>query len=324
MTLSAVRFKSNPRFLTMQSNALPMQLRSPRESGPEVVIIQRAMIDTLHITMPSTTSAKEGIPDGVFGPETDAAVKQFQTLHSLTPDGAIGKNTMNKLDTVFLGDSDEISPGMGGPVPDVWQNAFWRLLDSRTNFAAGPQERSDVSAFQAQSMSVFIQVVKGLQPQGNWNTAVTTLQNNGVIGRLSALQSNVVYERYGKPAPLLTILDTFERFGQDNLPTDPSHPGPGNRHNMDGVQFMWASWTGFADAAIRSGVEATFWKAMRRCILAGFWLDGLRVTSTHPGFPVTSPFGTSPTFAQIHSLVISKPDSVIETLLLDQCRVSLP
>jgi hypothetical protein len=75
MALTAERFKNEPRFLSVDSGVLPMKLTTPRETGPGVLILQRALIDFLHVTMPGTTTALEGIPDSTFGPETQDAVK---------------------------------------------------------------------------------------------------------------------------------------------------------------------------------------------------------------------------------------------------------
>ena len=36
-------------------------------------------------------------PDGEFGPMTERAVKSFQHLHNLTPDGEIGSETWSSL-----------------------------------------------------------------------------------------------------------------------------------------------------------------------------------------------------------------------------------
>ena len=42
------------------------------------------------------------IPDGIFGPKTEEAVKQFQSSTSLTPDGIVGAKTWNKLNETLL------------------------------------------------------------------------------------------------------------------------------------------------------------------------------------------------------------------------------
>ncbi|CAG1021766.1 partial zinc D-Ala-D-Ala carboxypeptidase, partial [Patescibacteria group bacterium] len=47
---------------------------------------------------------KIGIPisdiDGKFGPNTEAAVRRFQSNHGIVPDGIVGPKTWEKLDTV--------------------------------------------------------------------------------------------------------------------------------------------------------------------------------------------------------------------------------
>lgn len=50
--------------------------------GPEVVLLQNKL--NLH-------------PDGIFGPLTEEAVKEFQKVNGLTVDGIVGTNTWNKL-----------------------------------------------------------------------------------------------------------------------------------------------------------------------------------------------------------------------------------
>lgn len=42
--------------------------------------------------------AKVGVKvDGVFGPNTDTAVKEFQKQHGLTPDGIVGSHTWARM-----------------------------------------------------------------------------------------------------------------------------------------------------------------------------------------------------------------------------------
>ena len=47
-------------------------------------------------------SLKHGSPDGLFGPETEAAVKEFQKRHNLKADGVAGKLTLELLDQIIL------------------------------------------------------------------------------------------------------------------------------------------------------------------------------------------------------------------------------
>ena len=41
--------------------------------------------------------------DGIFGTDTEAAVKRFQEIFSLTPDGVVGKSTWYRIQNVYIG-----------------------------------------------------------------------------------------------------------------------------------------------------------------------------------------------------------------------------
>lgn len=59
-----------------------LRLQSPRMTGPSVVWLQQRL----------------GIPaDGSFGPQTDAAVRHYQSAHGLKPDGVVGPATWGSL-----------------------------------------------------------------------------------------------------------------------------------------------------------------------------------------------------------------------------------
>jgi peptidoglycan hydrolase-like protein with peptidoglycan-binding domain len=52
--------------------------------------------------MPRSTKPN-GLLDGVFGQETEAAVRQFQKSNELKPDGVVGRATLGRLDKIFDG-----------------------------------------------------------------------------------------------------------------------------------------------------------------------------------------------------------------------------
>lgn len=64
-------------------------LTDPYLRGPDVLQLQQRLYELGYTQV--------GIPDGVFGPMTDAAVRQYQERNGLVVDGIIGINTWNRL-----------------------------------------------------------------------------------------------------------------------------------------------------------------------------------------------------------------------------------
>jgi chitosanase len=64
-----------------------LQLQTPPMQGDDVTALQQALVNA---GIPATV-------DGIFGPSTDAAVKQFQTQRGLTADGIVGPATRSAL-----------------------------------------------------------------------------------------------------------------------------------------------------------------------------------------------------------------------------------
>ncbi|PSN17657.1 hypothetical protein C7271_16580 [filamentous cyanobacterium CCP5] len=65
----------------------PLHLDNPPMTGEDVRRVQQALARMAYGT----------IPDGVFGPATEAAVKQFQADNGLVVDGVVGPNTLRRL-----------------------------------------------------------------------------------------------------------------------------------------------------------------------------------------------------------------------------------
>jgi peptidoglycan hydrolase-like protein with peptidoglycan-binding domain len=48
--------------------------------------------------MPVSTRARDGLPDGIYGAETEAAVRAFQRQNRLLVDGVAGRVTLQQLE----------------------------------------------------------------------------------------------------------------------------------------------------------------------------------------------------------------------------------
>ncbi|MEM1050353.1 MAG: peptidoglycan-binding domain-containing protein [Pseudomonadota bacterium] len=110
MALTSDRFKDNARLQSAANNSPTMRWG---ERGEAVSIVQKAYVDLGH-SMPGSTTAS-GM-DGIFGKETYAVTRHFQSKHHLGIDGIIGAQTMGKLDQLFPSTSPP-GPTPPGPTP---------------------------------------------------------------------------------------------------------------------------------------------------------------------------------------------------------------
>jgi peptidoglycan hydrolase-like protein with peptidoglycan-binding domain len=92
-------------------------------TGPEVRRIQETL-NRIRTDYPAIPKNYE--PDGVFGPETTEAVKAFQRIFNLTPDGIVGKDTWYKIARIYVAikklgelDSEGIRVGIRNQPPTV-------------------------------------------------------------------------------------------------------------------------------------------------------------------------------------------------------------
>src|SRR3954447_14262108 len=84
MSLRSPSFKDNARLQSAANNSPPLALG---ERGGAVALLQLALAN-LGYRLPKTMSRL--VPDGIYGAETAAAVREFQRDNRLTIDGVAG------------------------------------------------------------------------------------------------------------------------------------------------------------------------------------------------------------------------------------------
>ena len=98
MPLTYPAFATNARIRKAANNAPPLK---NGDQGPAVAILQGGLID-LHYRLPISTNAK-GLPDGIYGRETEVAIRQFQSHRKLSyTDGIAGRETFAALDRLLV------------------------------------------------------------------------------------------------------------------------------------------------------------------------------------------------------------------------------
>ena len=90
--LTLAQLRSSGRLQKTSENNPPL---TEGERGDAVLRVQLALAD-LDYPMPRSTQQGRKLPDGIFGPETKAVVKQFQMREGLRPDGVVGRMTLGK------------------------------------------------------------------------------------------------------------------------------------------------------------------------------------------------------------------------------------
>jgi len=74
--------------MTTRAFARPLELKLPYDRGLDVLAVQQRL---RALNMPT------GTPDGIYGPQTAAAMRGFQTANSLPPTGACDEATWHRL-----------------------------------------------------------------------------------------------------------------------------------------------------------------------------------------------------------------------------------
>lgn len=97
MTDRPSRFSDNARLRAAAMSNAPL---ANGESGEAVRLVQRALLD-VGIALPLSTRHGTSAPDGIFGAETERAVREFQRRKWLIVDGLVGRQTLSALDAAL-------------------------------------------------------------------------------------------------------------------------------------------------------------------------------------------------------------------------------
>ncbi len=73
---------------TVSGKVVPLPTIRRTDTGEAVRAAQKVLIYTGYVAPPA---------DGIFGPNTEKAVKKYQKEHNLVADGIIGPNTWRKI-----------------------------------------------------------------------------------------------------------------------------------------------------------------------------------------------------------------------------------
>lgn len=112
MSLTSQRFADNDRLQRASENKPALHVGEPNQEA--VQILQQALLD-LGYKMPKTTK-KTGEPDGIYGGETAAAVKQFEDDQGLTihDSGIAGREVLGRLDEIYANETGDPPPNLRG------------------------------------------------------------------------------------------------------------------------------------------------------------------------------------------------------------------
>jgi peptidoglycan hydrolase-like protein with peptidoglycan-binding domain len=109
------RLGKDPQLRQVASNTL---LLSSGSQGTGVAQVQD-LLASIGFRLPNSMSRKGA--DGIFGPETQRVVKDFQQRNGLKVDGIVGPKTLDKLEQII-----ERNPSLEAPDPlqELAVNAF--------------------------------------------------------------------------------------------------------------------------------------------------------------------------------------------------------
>ena len=138
--------------------------------------------------------------DGVFGAQTEEAVKQFQRIFNLTPDGIVGQATWYKMVFLYVGVtnlSELVSEGQ--PYTQI------------QGPSAGVTLREGSTGISVSALQYFISII------GQFSSSVPVLAIDGIFGPKTAAAVNTVQGRFGLPVTGIVDQTTWQHIYDEYL-----------------------------------------------------------------------------------------------------------
>ncbi len=138
--------------------------------------------------------------DGVFGSQTEAAVKKFQSIFNLTSDGIVGQATWYKLVFLYVGVTDLSElVSEGQPFTQV------------QGPAAGVTLKEGSTGISVSALQYFISII------GQFSSTIPTLNIDGIFGPLTRQAVTDAQAQFGLPATGVVDQQTWQRLYDEYL-----------------------------------------------------------------------------------------------------------
>ena len=166
-------------------------------SGNYVTVLQ-VMLNRISLNYPAIPRITP--VDGVFGAQTEDAVKRFQGIFNLTPDGIVGQATWYKLVFLYVGVtnlSELVSEGQ--PYTQI------------QGPASGVTLREGSTGISVSALQYFISII------GQFNSDVPVLAIDGIFGPKTAAAVSTVQGLLGLPVTGTVNDTTWQRIYDEYL-----------------------------------------------------------------------------------------------------------
>ena len=212
-------------------------------------------------------------------------------------------------------DTSTVTPvdlASGGSLDPAVHNDYWRDFDNWAMFQVTDETRQAINNV----MGIFPAwraYVGQEKPREDWVKLVKEKRLSDAVGLLAGLQAKTIVKHYGSPVPMITLLESYESFGNNSLPDDVQRPAD-VRHTMNGP-MMWAYWLSFAEASVELQIDTKFWLAHSRAIMVGLLNDGL----FRQRYPVLGFTASDEGKSDIRSYVMSLANSDVFDAVKKRC-----